>query len=73
MTIIEATEQLRKRMKRLKDKYGVSYREQGRRANISQSQVFNFLHFPKAINPTVRTLARLESVVAEIEADRAAR
>lgn len=72
MSVMEAMDHLRTRCRRLKDKFGVSFREQGRRAGMSQSHMFAFLK-AKQFNPTLRTLTKLESAVGEIEAERLAR
>ena len=72
MKVIEVTEDLHRRILRLKDKYGVSYRELARRSEMAQSHLFQFV-WRKNTNLTVNTLAKLEAAVERIEQEREAK
>lgn len=72
MTVIEVMDHLHKRIKRLKEKYGVSYRAMAREADMSQSHLFAFV-WKQNTNLTVETLARLDEAVRRLESEREAR
>lgn len=72
MSIGFLTEQLRQRIVRLKEKYGVSYRLIAKEANISPSHLMRFV-WGEHSNLTAQTLARLDETASRIAADREAR
>lgn len=72
MTVTEVLDQLHRRIRRLKDKYGVSYRALAKEAKMSQSHLFQFVWQAKT-NLTVETLTRLDEAVRRLEQEREAR
>ena len=72
MTVAEVLEHLHRRISRLKDKYGVSYRAMAREAGMAQSHLFQFVWRRKS-NLTVETLSRLDEAVRRLEQEREAR
>jgi predicted transcriptional regulator len=66
------TEELRQRVIRLKDKYGVSYRHLAKEAKVSQSHLMRFV-WEQHSNLTSKTLSRLDATVNRLFAEREAR
>jgi lambda repressor-like predicted transcriptional regulator len=72
MSIVMITEELRQRVIRLKEKYGVSFRQLAREAKMSQSHLMRFV-WQKHHNLMAQTLTRLDATVSRLTAEREAR
>lgn len=71
-SIVFLTEELRQRIIRLKEKYGVSYRRIAKEAKVSTSHLMRFV-WQQHHNLTAQTLTRLDTTVSRIAAEREAR
>jgi hypothetical protein len=72
MSIAVITEDLRQRIVRLKEKYGVSFRTLAKEAKMSQSHLMRFV-WRKHHNLMSETLTRLDATVNRLAAEREAR
>jgi hypothetical protein len=61
------TDNLRQRIVRLKDKYGVSYRNLAKEAEVSQSHLMRFI-WGQHHNLTTQTLSKLDETVSRLSA-----
>jgi predicted HTH domain antitoxin len=72
MSIVVMTEELRQRVVRLKEKYGVSFRRLAKEAKMSQSHLMRFV-WRRHHNLMAETLTRLDATVSRLYAEREAR
>jgi len=66
------TEDLRLRIVRLKEKYGISYRRLAKEAKVSPSHLMRFI-WKEHHNLTSQTLSRLDEAVSRLSAEREAK